>query len=32
MENITFEDLNLKSSILKAIKDLGYEHLSQIQA
>ena len=32
MENITFEDLNLKSSILKAIKDLGYEHPSQIQA
>ena len=32
MENIKFEDLNLKKSILKAINDLGYEHPSQIQA
>ncbi|MGL4773715.1 MAG: DEAD/DEAH box helicase [Clostridium sp.] len=32
MENIKFENLNLKSSILKAIADLGYEEPSQIQA
>ena len=31
MDKITFKDLNLKSSILKAIEDLGYEHPSQIQ-
>ena len=32
MENLKFEDLNLKSFILKAINDLGYENPSQIQA
>ena len=32
MDKKTFEDLNLKESILKAIKDLGYETPSQIQA
>ena len=32
MEKITFKDLNLKSSILKAIEDLGYEYPSPIQA
>ena len=32
MEKITFKDLNLNESILKAIEDLGYEHPSQIQA
>ena len=31
MEKITFKDLNLKSEILRAIEDLGYEHPSQIQ-
>ena len=28
MENIKFEDLNLKKSILKAINDLGYEDMN----
>lgn len=32
MENITFKELNLKDSILKAIDDLGYVNPSQIQA
>ena len=32
MNNIKFEDLNLRESILKAIKDLGYESPSPIQA
>ena len=32
MDKKTFEDLNLKESILKAIKDLGYEEPSQIQS
>ena len=32
MNNIKFEDLNLRPSILKAITDLGYEAPSQIQA
>ena len=31
MEEISFYDLNLKKSILKAIEDLGYEKPSQIQ-
>lgn len=31
MEKITFKDLNLKPSILKAIEDLGYEYPSPIQ-
>lgn len=32
MENITFKELNLKDSILRAIDDLGYVNPSQIQA
>ncbi|MGL5479878.1 MAG: DEAD/DEAH box helicase [Clostridium sp.] len=32
MNNIKFENLNLKPSILKAINDLGYEEPSAIQA
>ena len=32
MEKITFKELNLKETILKAIEDLGYVHPSQIQA
>ncbi|MGG7177285.1 DEAD/DEAH box helicase [Clostridium paraputrificum] len=32
MEKITFKDLNLKETILRAIEDLGYEYPSQIQA
>lgn len=32
MEKITFKELNLKESILKAVDDLGYVNPSQIQA
>ena len=32
MEKITFKELQLKETILKAIEDLGYENPSQIQA
>ena len=32
MEKITFKDLKLKETILRAIEDLGYEYPSQIQA
>ena len=32
MNNIKFEDLGLKESLLKAIKDMGFEEPSQIQA
>lgn len=32
MENITFRDLKLKESIIKAVDDLGYVNPSQIQA
>ncbi|MGL5244386.1 MAG: DEAD/DEAH box helicase, partial [Sarcina sp.] len=32
MNNLKFEDLSLKDSILKAIKDMGFEEPSQIQA
>ena len=32
MNNIKFDDLGLKESLLKAIKDMGFEEPSQIQA
>ncbi|MGL5648164.1 MAG: DEAD/DEAH box helicase [Clostridium sp.] len=32
MENLKFENLNLKQSLMQAINDLGYESPSQIQA
>lgn len=32
MEKITFKDLKLKETILKAVEDLGYTHPSPIQA
>lgn len=32
MENLTFRDLNLSDSVLKAIDDLGFEEPSSIQA
>lgn len=32
MKNIKFEDLGLKESLLRSIKDMGFEEASQIQA
>lgn len=32
MEHVKFEDLNLSKEILKAVKDLGFEEASPIQA
>lgn len=32
MDNLTFNDLNIKSSVLKAINDMGFEEPSQIQS